>query len=72
MTFQTLQRIHKALSDAQERANEALRYTEEAIARCNRKGMIATSTLLDAQKRSSNDYDELSRAIEDFESYDWH
>lgn len=72
MTFQTLQRIHKALSDAQERANEALRYTEEAIARCNRKGMIATSTLLDTQKRSSNDYDELSRAIEDFESYDWH
>ena len=72
MTFQTLQRIHKALSDAQERANETLRYTEEAIARCNRKGMIATPTLLDNQKRSSNDYDELSRAIEDFESYDWH
>nr|DAE09456.1 MAG TPA: hypothetical protein [Siphoviridae sp. ct96x5] len=72
MTFQTLQRIHKALSDAQERANETLRYTEEAIARCNRKGMIATSTLLDNQKRSSNDCDELSRAIEEFNSHDWH
>ena len=72
MTFQTLQRIHKALSDEQERANETLRYTEEAIARCNMTGMVITSTLLDNQKRSSNDCDELSRAIEDFESYDWH
>lgn len=72
MTFKTLQRIYKALSDERERANESLRYTEEAIARCNKKGMIVTSTLLDNQKRSSNDCDELSRAIEDFESYDWH
>lgn len=72
MTFQTLQRIYKALSDEQERANETFRYTEEAIARCNRTGMVITSTLLDTQKRSLNDCDELSRAIEDFESYDWH
>ena len=72
MTFQTLQRIYKALSDEQERANETLRYIEEAIARCNRTGMVITSTLLDTQKRSLNDCDELSRAIEDFESYDWH
>lgn len=72
MTFQTLQRIHKALFNEQERANEALRYTEETIARCNRMGMVIASTLLDNQKRSSNDCDELSRAIEDFESYDWH
>lgn len=34
--------------------------------------MVITSALLDNQKRSSNDCDELSRAIEDFESYDWH
>ena len=72
MTFQTLQRIYKALSDEQEHANETLRYTEEAIARCIRTGMVITSTLLDTQKRSLNDCDELSRAIEDFESYDWH
>ena len=72
MTFQTLQRIHKALSDERERANKTLRYTEEVIARCNRTGMVITSTLLDTQKRSSNDCDELSRVIEYFESYDWH
>lgn len=72
MTFQTLQRIHKALSDERERANKTLRYTEEVIARCNRTGMVITSTLLDTQKRSSNDCDELSRVIEDFKSYDWH
>ncbi len=72
MTFKTLQRIYKALSDEQERANETLRYTEESIARCNMTGMVITSTLLDNQKRFSNDCDELSRAIEDFESYDWH
>lgn len=72
MTFKTLQRIYKALSDERERANESLRFTEEAIARCNRTGMVITSTLLDTQKRSLNDCDELSRAIEDFESYDWH
>lgn len=72
MTFKTLQRIYKALSDERERANETLRYTEEAIARCNRTGMVITSTLLDNQKRFSNDCDELDRAIEEFNSHDWH
>ena len=72
MTFQTLQRIHKALSDEQERANKTLRYIEETIARCNRMGMVITSTLLDNQKRFSNDCDELSRVIEDFKSHDWY
>ena len=72
MTFQTLQRIHKALSDEQERANETLRYTEEAIARCNMTGMVITSTWLDDQKRISNICDELDRAIEEFNSHDWH
>lgn len=72
MTFKTLQRIYKALSDERERANETLRYTEEAIARCNRTGMVITSTLLDNQKRFSNDCDEHDRAIEEFNSHDWH
>lgn len=72
MTFQTLQRIHKALSDEHERANKTLRYIEDTIARCNRMGMVITPTLLESQKHFSNDCDELSRVIEDFESYDWH
>ena len=72
MTFQTLQRIHKALSDEQERANETLRYTEEAIARNERKDMVVPPKWLDDRKRISNDCDELDRAIEEFNSHDWH
>lgn len=72
MTFQTLQRIYKALSDEQERANESLQYTEEQIARNERKDMIVLPKWLDDQKRISNDCDELDRAIEEFNSHDWH
>ena len=72
MTFKTLQRIYKALSDEQERANESLQFTEESIVRCEEMGMVVTSTLLNNQKRLLNDCNELARAIEDFESYDWH
>ena len=72
MTFKTLQRIYKALSDERERANETLRYTEEAITRNERKDMVVPPKWLDDRKRISNDCDELDRAIEEFNSHDWH
>lgn len=72
MKIETLQRIYKALSDEQERANEALQYTEESIVRCEEMGMAVTSTLLNNQKRLSSDCDELARAIDDFKAHDWH
>lgn len=72
MTFQTLQRIYKALSDERELKNESLRFTEEQIKRNERKDMVVPPKWLDDQKRISNICDELDRAIEDFESHDWH
>lgn len=70
MTFKTLQRIYKALSDERERANESLRFAEEQITRNERKGMVAPPKWLDDRKRISNDCDELDRAIEEFNSHD--
>ena len=72
MTFKTLQRIYKALSDEQERANESLQFTEEQITRNERKDMVVPPKWLDDQRRISNDCDELDRAIEEFNSHDWH
>lgn len=72
MTFQTLQRIHKALYNERELKNESLRFTEEQIKRNERKDMVVPPKWLDDQKRISNICDELDRAIEDFESHDWH
>lgn len=72
MTFQTLQRIHKALYNERKLANESLRFTEEQITRNDRKDMVVPPKWLDDQKRISNDCDELDRAIEEFNSHDWH
>ncbi len=72
MTFQTLQRIHKALYNERELKNESLRFTEEQIKRNERKDMVVPPKWLDDQKRISNDCDELDRAIEEFNSHDWH
>ena len=72
MTFKTLQRIYKALSDELERANESLRFTEEQITRNERKDMVVPPKWFDDRKRISNDCDELDRAIEEFNSHDWH
>lgn len=72
MTFKTLQRIYKALSDERELKNESLRFTEEQIKRNERKDMVVPPKWLDDQKRISNICDELDRAIVDFESHDWH
>ena len=72
MTFQTLQRIYKALCNERKLANESLQFTKEQIARNERRDMVAPPKWFDDQKRISNDCDELSRAIEEFESYDWH
>ena len=72
MTFKTLQRIYKALSDELERANESLRFAEEQIIRNEREDMVVPPKWLDDRKRISNDCDELDRAIEEFNSHDWH
>ena len=72
MTFQTLQRIHSALYNERKLANESLRITEEQITRNERKDMVVPPKWLDDQKRISNNCDELDRAIEEFNSYDWH
>lgn len=72
MTFKTLQRIYKALSDERELKNESLRFTEEQITRNERKDMVVPPKWLDDRKRISNDCDELDRAIEEFNSHDWH
>mgnify|MGYP000945362925 FL=1 len=72
MTFQTLQRIHKALYNERELKNESLRFTEEQIKRNERKDMVVPPKWLDDQKRISNICDELDRAIEEFNSHDWH
>lgn len=72
MTLKTLQRIYKALSDEQERANESLQFIEEQITRNEGKDMVVPPKWLDDQKRISNDCDELDRAIEEFNSHDWH
>lgn len=72
MTFKTLQRIHKALYNERELKNESLRFTEEQIKRNERKDMVVPPKWLDDQKRISNDCDELDRAIEEFNSHDWH
>lgn len=72
MTFQTLQRIHKALYNERELKNESLRFTEEQIKRNERKDMVVPPKWLDDQKRISNDCDELDRAIEEFNSHNWH
>lgn len=72
MTFKTLQRIYKALFDERERANESLRFTEEQITRNERKDMVVPPKWLNDRKRISNDCDELDRAIEEFNSHDWH
>lgn len=47
MTFKTLQRIYKALSDEWERANESLRFAEEQITRNERKDMVVPPKWLD-------------------------
>ena len=72
MTFKTLQRIYKTLSDERERANESLRFAEEQITRNERKDMVVPPKWLDDQKRISNICDERDRAIEEFNSHDWH
>ena len=72
MTFRTLQRIYKALYNERKLANEELRFTEAQIARNEREDMVVPPKWLDDQKRISNDCDELDRAIEEFDSYDWH
>ena len=72
MTFRTLQRIYKALYNERKLANEELQFTEEQIKRNERKDMVVPPKWLDDQKRISNDCDELDRAIEEFDSYDWH
>lgn len=72
MTFQTLQRIRKALYNERELKNESLRFTEEQIKRNERKDMVVPPKWLDDRKRISNDCDELDRAIEEFNSHDWH
>ena len=72
MTFQTLQRIRKALYNERELKNESLRFTEEQITRNERKDMVVPPKWLDDRKRISNDCDELDRAIEEFNSHDWH
>ncbi len=72
MTFKTLQRIYKSLSDERERANESLCFAEEQITKNERKDMVVPPKWLDDRKRISNDCDELDRAIEEFNSHDWH
>lgn len=72
MTFRTLQRIYKALYNERKLANEELQFTEAQIAINERKDMVVPPKWLDDQKRISNDCDELDRAIEEFDSYDWH
>ena len=72
MTFRTLQRIYKALYNERKLANEELRFTEAQIARNEREDMVVPPKWLDDQKRISNNCDELDRAIEEFDSYDWH
>ena len=72
MTFQTLQRIYKALYNERKLANESLQFTEAQIARNEREGMVVPPKWLDDQKHISNDCDELDRAIEEFNSHDWH
>lgn len=72
MTFQTLQRIHEALYNERELKNESLRFTEELIKRNEMKDMVVPPKWLDDQKRISNICDELDRAIEEFNSHDWH
>lgn len=72
MTFQTLQRIHKALSRELDAAEVGKDATYKALCEVDPDGAMIKGSELTNYNAASKFYNETKAAMDDFLSHDWH
>lgn len=72
MTFQTLQRIHKAISKELDAAEVGKDAAYKALCEVDPDGAMIKGSELTNYNAASIFYDETKAAMDDFLSHDWH